>query len=98
LGVVPKAVDEYFQFRAQWHDQPVEKRLGNPVHHIHNGEPPAETLPVTFGLLLNLVGVMGEASKEQVWEVSSWMRATGGILGAALPTSRRIKPCMLREE
>jgi lysyl-tRNA synthetase class 1 len=23
LGVVPKAVDEYFQFRAQWHDQPV---------------------------------------------------------------------------
>ena len=25
------------------------------------------TLPVTFGLLLNLVGVLGEATKEQVW-------------------------------
>jgi lysyl-tRNA synthetase class 1 len=28
---------------------------------------PAETLPVTFGLLLNLVGVMADASPEQVW-------------------------------
>jgi lysyl-tRNA synthetase, class I len=68
LGVVPKAVDEYFQFRAQWHDQPVEKRLGNPVHHIHNGNVPTGQPPVTFGLLLNLVGVMGAgASEEQVW-------------------------------
>ena len=68
LGVVPKAVDEYFQFRAQWHDQPVEKRLGNPVHHIHNGEVPTGQPPVTFGLLLNLVGVMGAgATQEQVW-------------------------------
>ncbi len=37
------------------------------MHHIHDGDVPAEALPVTFGLLLNLVGVMGEASKEQVW-------------------------------
>ena len=68
LGVVPKAVDEYFQFRAQWHEQPVEKRLGNPVHHVHNGKVPSGQPPVTFGLLLNLVGVMGAgATEEQVW-------------------------------
>ncbi len=67
LGVIPRAVDDYWQFRANYAGQPIEQRLGNPVHHIHNGPPPAETLPVTFGLLLNLVGVMGEASKEQVW-------------------------------
>ena len=67
LGVVPKAVDEYFQFRAAWHDQPLEKRLGNPVHHIHNGDVPSGQPPVTFGLLLNLVGVMGAgASEDQV--------------------------------
>ena len=59
LGVVPKAVDEYFQFRAQWHDQPPEKRLGNPVHHIHNGDVPTGQPPVTFGLVLNLVSVLG---------------------------------------
>jgi lysyl-tRNA synthetase, class I len=67
MGVIPRAVDDYWQFRANYPGQPVEQRLGNPVHHIHNGPPPAEALPVTFGLLLNLVGVMGEASKEQVW-------------------------------
>ena len=68
LGVVPKAVDEYFQFRSAWHDQPLEKRLGNPVHHIHNGNVPTGQPPVTFGLLLNLVGVMGAgANEEQVW-------------------------------
>ncbi len=67
LGVIPRAIDEYWQFRTNYAGQPVEQRLGNPVHHIHGGEPPAETLPVTFGLLLNLVGVMGEATKPQVW-------------------------------
>ncbi len=68
IGVIPKAVDEYLQFRTQWHEQPVDKRLGNPVHHIHNGDVPITAPPVTFGLLLNLVGVMGAgASKEQVW-------------------------------
>jgi lysyl-tRNA synthetase, class I len=67
LGLIPRAVDDYWQFRANYPTQPIEQKLGNPVHHIHNGDVPAETLPVTFGLLLNLVGVMGEASKEQVW-------------------------------
>lgn len=68
IGVIPKAVDEYFQFRAQWQDQPLDKRLGNAVHHIHNGDVPGDVPPVTFGLLLNLVGVMGaDATKAQIW-------------------------------
>ncbi|QDX27265.1 lysine--tRNA ligase [Sphingomonas suaedae] len=67
MGVIPRAIDDYWQFRANYAGQPVEQKLGNPVHHIHNGDVPEESLPVTFGLLLNLVGVMGEASKEQVW-------------------------------
>jgi lysyl-tRNA synthetase class 1 len=67
LGLIPRAVDDYWQFRGNYGAQEIAQQLGNPVHHIHNGPPPAETLPVTFGLLLNLVGVMGEATKEQVW-------------------------------
>ena len=67
MGVIPRAVDEYWQFRGNYAGQDLKQRLGNPVHHIHDGKLPDETLPVTFGLLLNLVGVMGEASKEQVW-------------------------------
>jgi lysyl-tRNA synthetase, class I len=68
MGIIPAAVDEYFKFRSSWHEQPLDKRLGNPVHHIHNGNVPEGTPPVTFGLLLNLCGVMGAgADKEQVW-------------------------------
>ena len=67
MGVIPRAVDEYWQFRGNYGGQAVEQRLGNPVHHTHDGPPPEGKLPVTFGLLLNLVGVMGEAQPEQVW-------------------------------
>ena len=68
MGIIPRAVDEYFQFRSAWHDQPLDKRLGNPVHHIHNGSVPVDAPPVTFGLLLNLCGVLGgSATAEQVW-------------------------------
>ncbi len=68
MGIIPRAVDEYFQFRAQWHEQPIDKRLGNPVHHIHNANVPTDAPPVTFGLLLNLVGVLGAgATPDQVW-------------------------------
>jgi lysyl-tRNA synthetase, class I len=68
LGVIPRAVDEYFQFRGNYPGQPVEQKLGNPVHHIHNGDVPEGAPPVTYGLLLNLVGVLGaQATAPQVW-------------------------------
>ena len=67
LGLIPRAIDDYWQFRGAWPTQEAKERLGNPAHHVHAGEVPAGGLPVTFGLLLNLVGVMGEASREQVW-------------------------------
>ena len=71
MGVIPRAVDEYFQFRGNYPDQDVDKQLGNPVHHVHrakNEAMPVGTPPVTFGLLLNLVGVMGaDATEDQVW-------------------------------
>ncbi|MBB3473718.1 lysine--tRNA ligase [Sphingomonas sp. BK345] len=68
FGVIPRAVDDYWQFRGNYPTQPIAQRLGNPVHHIHDGKVPEETLPITFGLLLNLVGVMGgDATREQVW-------------------------------
>ena len=67
IGIIPRAVDEYFQFRGNYAAQPVEQQLGNPVHHIHGGAVPQDAPPVTFGLLLNLVGVLGAgATREQV--------------------------------
>ena len=77
VGVIPRAVDDYWQFRERLAEQPLDKQLGNPVWHLAraNGEgegsdaPGAgDTLPVTFGLLLHLVSVLGaEAKAEQVW-------------------------------
>ncbi|QNQ12143.1 lysine--tRNA ligase [Sphingomonas alpina] len=67
MGVIPRAVDDYWQFRGNYAGQELKERLGNPVHHIHDGKLPTGELPVTFGLLLNLVSVMGDATKEQVW-------------------------------
>ena len=41
IGVIPRAVDEYWQFRGNYPAQPIEQKLGNPVHHIHGGKVPA---------------------------------------------------------
>lgn len=72
VGVVPRAVDEYWQFREKLADQPIEQQLGNPVWHLlratSDGAGAGDKLPVTYGLLLNLVGVLGpNATREQVW-------------------------------
>ena len=77
VGVIPRAVDDYWQFRERLADQPLDKQLGNPVWHllcanrrIEGAEAPGagDTVPVSFGLLLNLVGVLGaEAERDQVW-------------------------------
>jgi lysyl-tRNA synthetase class 1 len=71
-GIVPRAVDEYWQFRAKIPEQPLDQRLGNPAWNLlrANGYKggDGDTLPVTYGLLLNLVGVLGPgATHAQVW-------------------------------
>jgi lysyl-tRNA synthetase class 1 len=75
VGIIPRAVDEYWQFREKIPEQPLEQQLGNPVWHLLRANGAAgvtgegEKLPVTYGLLLNLVGVLGpHASHEQVWQ------------------------------
>ncbi|MDP7324867.1 MAG: lysine--tRNA ligase [Qipengyuania citrea] len=74
VGVIPRAVDDYWQFRERLAEQELDKQLGNPVWHLAraNGgfeaaEAPGagDSLPVTYGLLLNLASVLGaEASEE----------------------------------
>ena len=45
----------------------MEQQLGNPVHHIHGGKVPADALPLTYGLLLNLTSLPGVGDKETAW-------------------------------
>jgi lysyl-tRNA synthetase class 1 len=67
FGIIPKAVDEYDQFRAAYPAQEVEKQLGNPVHHIHSGDVPEARMPISFALLLNLVAVASTDDKDLLW-------------------------------
>ncbi|MEA3045247.1 MAG: lysyl-tRNA synthetase, class [Sphingomonadales bacterium] len=67
FSVIPKAVDEYYQFLAAYPDQAWDKRLGNPVHHVHAGQVPPARMPISFALLLNLVAVASTDDKHLLW-------------------------------
>jgi lysyl-tRNA synthetase, class I len=67
FSVIPKAVDEYDQFLAAYPGQTWDKRLGNPVHHVHAGDVPDARMPISFALLLNLVAVASTDDKALLW-------------------------------
>ncbi len=67
FDVIPRAVDEYLQFLAAYPAQENKQQLDNPVWHIHTGNPPAADLPITFGLLLNLVAASNAHDKDVLW-------------------------------
>src|SRR6185369_13732007 len=67
FDVIPKTVDEYLGYLAKFPPETPEARLENPVWHIHGGAPPAADQPVSFGLLLNLVGVVHAEDDAVLW-------------------------------
>ncbi|MEM7779715.1 MAG: lysine--tRNA ligase [Pseudomonadota bacterium] len=77
-GVIPKAIDDYWQFRERLAEQPLDKQMGNPVWHLQRANiagagPDApgagDRLAVPYSLLLNLVSVLGlEATPENLAE------------------------------
>ncbi|MEQ8281439.1 MAG: lysine--tRNA ligase [Parvibaculum sp.] len=67
FDVIPRAVDEYYQHLAAYPRQDWKERLGNPVWHIHGGNPPEIELPVSFALLLNLVSASHAHDKAVLW-------------------------------
>ncbi len=67
FDVIPRAVDEYYQHVAGYAAQTPEQQLANPAYHIHQGAPPAHVPPVSFALLLNLVGAAHSDDKAVLW-------------------------------
>ena len=67
FDVIPKNVDEYLSFLVSYAGQGTKERLGNPVWHIHGGNPPSEELPISFSLLLNLVSASHSEDKSVLW-------------------------------
>ncbi|MEM7197706.1 MAG: lysine--tRNA ligase, partial [Pseudomonadota bacterium] len=69
FDVIPRSVDEYAKFLAQFPDdtEPHE----NPVWHIHAGNPPRiSALEQTFSyaMLLNLVSACNGATEDLLWK------------------------------
>jgi lysyl-tRNA synthetase class 1 len=84
IGVIARAIDDYWKSVGDYPAQSIEQRLANPVHHIHDGAVPDRLPPVSFSLLLNLVGVLGaDTTPDQVWAYLGRYRA--GTDAAAFP-------------
>jgi lysyl-tRNA synthetase class 1 len=67
FDVIPKNVDDYLGHLAAYGAQDANARKQNPVWFIHQGKPPSEEVPVTFGLLLNLVAAANTDDPKVLW-------------------------------
>jgi lysyl-tRNA synthetase, class I len=67
FDVIPRAVDDYYQFLDAFSRQDMPSRLQNPVWHIHSGHPPAESIPVPFSMLLNLASASNTEDASILW-------------------------------
>ncbi|MBX9589558.1 MAG: lysine--tRNA ligase [Hyphomonadaceae bacterium] len=67
FDVIPRTVDEYLQFLAAYPRQDAKGQIDNAVWHIHGGAPPAAELPISFGLLINLVAASNAHDKDVLW-------------------------------
>jgi lysyl-tRNA synthetase class 1 len=94
FDVIPRAVDEYYTFLAAYPRQDWKDRLGNPVYHIHNGNPPVIDLPVTFALLLNLVSASNAHDKGVLWGFIS--RHVEGVTPQTHPELDRLTDYAIR--
>jgi len=71
FDVIPRAVDEYYQFVGGYSGQDAAAALENPAFHIHSGKVPVIDMPVTFGLLLNLASAANAHEKAALWNYIS---------------------------
>ncbi len=67
FDVIPRNVDEYFQFLEGYQRQDGKQRLSNPVWHIHSGNPPKADMPLSFQLMLTLVSSSNAENAETLW-------------------------------
>jgi lysyl-tRNA synthetase class 1 len=67
FDIIPKTVDDYYAHLDAYARETPEQRLINPAWHIHLGDPPRPDMPVSYALLLNLVGASNAQTKETLW-------------------------------
>ena len=75
FDVIPRHADEYFAHLSAYRRQDQPQQLANPVWHVHAGNPPAVDMPVSFGLLLNLVSACNASDHDILWGFIRALRA-----------------------
>ena len=67
FDVIPRNVDEYYQYLDAFERQSIDQQLSNPVWHIHSGEPPKKHMPASFSMLMNLVSASNAEDRDVLW-------------------------------
>ncbi|MBV1700708.1 MAG: lysine--tRNA ligase [Hyphomicrobiales bacterium] len=75
FDVIPRNVDDYLAFLEAFPRQQPREQLGNPVFHVHHGEPPAaealgggaHSTQISFAMLLNLTAVANSEDPNVIW-------------------------------
>ncbi|WP_155847426.1 lysine--tRNA ligase [Asticcacaulis sp. AC402] len=67
FDVIPRATDEYLQQLEAYPKQDLAKQIENPVWFVLRGQEAGEGMPVTFGLMLNLVSAANASDKDTLW-------------------------------
>ena len=67
FDVIPRNVDDYYQYLDAFERQSDDQKLGNPVWHIHAGEPPKKHMPASFSMLMNLVSASNAEDRTVLW-------------------------------
>ncbi|MBV8754148.1 MAG: lysine--tRNA ligase [Hyphomicrobiales bacterium] len=67
FDVIPRQVDDYQQYLEAYQRQDRKQQLGNPVWHIHAGDPPRPEIPIPFAMLLTLVSASNAENAETLW-------------------------------
>ncbi|MBL4800917.1 MAG: lysine--tRNA ligase [Emcibacter sp.] len=67
FDVIPKTVDEYIAHLSKYDGLEGKQKFASPIWHVHNGNAPEQSVPVTFALLINLVSASNAEDKETLW-------------------------------
>lgn len=68
FDVIPRQVDDYTTHLQNYLQQAPEKKVDNPVWHIHNGNPPRPESDISYTLLLNLVSACNTDDSDVLWK------------------------------
>jgi lysyl-tRNA synthetase class 1 len=67
FDVIPRMVDDYAAHLERAPGETSDEVQENPVWHIHSGQPPVPSQPLSFSILLNLASACNAEDKDVLW-------------------------------